>query len=99
MSVRCQRQKSPLLFDQLAKDSGDEIYTGSFGLGRLDFLSGYDALLIGLYRFYICVICFICDQPDFCLANHDLGRVYGTYGAHISLLEFLQNYSQPFMFS
>jgi hypothetical protein len=33
------------------------------------------------------------------LANHDLGRVYGTYGAHISLLEFLQDCSQPFTFS
>ena len=80
-------------------DSGNEIYPGVLGLCRLDFLSGFDTLLVRLNRFCSSVGGFVRDEPDFCLANHDMGRVYGTYGAHISLLEFLQNYSHSFMFS
>jgi len=78
--------------------SGKEIYANGLGLCCFDFLSGFEAILIGLNRCGVCVICFIRDQLNFCLAHHDLGRVHGTYGAHISLLEFLQDYSQPFMF-
>jgi hypothetical protein len=83
MLQKCQRQKSSLLFDYSARDSGDEINARSVGLCRLDFLSSCDALLIGLNRFCVCVGCLICDQPDFCLDNHDLGRINGSYGAHI----------------
>ena len=64
---------------------------------RVNFLCRFDALLIGLNRWGTSVGRFIRDQPDFCLANHDMGRVYGAYGAHISLLEFIQNYSDSFM--
>jgi hypothetical protein len=53
-------------------------------------------LLIRLNRFRICVVGFIRDQLEFCLANHDLSRINGSYGAHIPVLEFFQNYSQSF---
>ena len=78
--------------------SGDKIHTGDLGLIRLDFLSGLDVLLIGLYRCRGCVGRFVCHKLDFCLANHNLGRVYWAYRAHISLLEFLQICRHSFMF-
>jgi len=68
-------------------DSGNEIYAEGFGLCRLNILSGFDALLIGPNGCGICVGRFVRDEPDLCLAHHDMGRVYGSYGAHISPLE------------
>jgi hypothetical protein len=49
------KEHEPLLFDCWAKNSGDKIDTRSFRLLGLGFLSGYDAVLIGLNRFRICV--------------------------------------------
>ena len=68
-------------------DSGDDIDTGGLGLLRLDFLSGFDTLLVGPNRRCFCVSCLISDQPDFCLADHDMGRIYGADDAHVFLLE------------
>jgi hypothetical protein len=48
-------------------------------------------LLIELDRFRICVAGFIRDQPDFCLTNDKLGRIYRAYGTHVRLPEFFRN--------
>jgi hypothetical protein len=70
--------------------SGNEIYARGLGLRRFEFLSSFDVVLIGLYRCSACVGRFVCDEPDFCLTNNDMGWVCGTYGTHVaSLLESL----------
>jgi hypothetical protein len=70
--------------------SGNEIHAGGLSLCRFDFLSGFDAMLIGRNRCSVCVGRLVCDEPDFRLTNDDMGRVCGTYATHVpSLLEFL----------
>jgi hypothetical protein len=67
-----------------ASVSGNEIHARGFGL------RGFDAVLIQLDRCSVCVGSLVCDEPDFRLTNDDMGRVCGTYVAHMtSLLEFL----------
>jgi hypothetical protein len=61
-----------------------------FGLCRLDSLSGFDTILIGLNRSAVCVFRLVCDEFDFRLTHDEMGRVSGTYGTHIpSLLEMI----------
>src|ERR1700676_5806557 len=75
--------------------SGNEINARGFGLRGFDFLSGFDTTLIGLNRRSVCVGRLVCDEPDFRLAKDEMGRVCGTYGAHVaSLLEMIHRFTQ-----
>jgi hypothetical protein len=64
-------------------------------LRRFEFLRNFDPLLIGLNRSAICVFRLVCDEPDFRLTNDHMGRVCGSYGAHVlSLLEIIRRFTQ-----
>jgi hypothetical protein len=76
--------------DACQSDSGNDIHARDLGLCGLEFLRSLDALLVGFDRRGTCVGRFVCDEPDFCLTNHDMGRVGWAYVAHVPLLEFLQ---------
>src|SRR6202140_1020546 len=67
----------------------NDIHGGGLGLCGLELLSDFDTALIGLDRFRIGVRRLVCHQPDFRLADDDMGRVCRTYVTHAtSLLEF-----------
>jgi hypothetical protein len=63
---------------------GYEVHMGRLGRFGLDFLRGFDALLIGLDRRRTRRGGLVCDEPDFCLTDHDVGRVCRAYVAHVT---------------
>ena len=71
---------------QSCRRSGDEVQAQNSGVRRFGRFGGFDPTLVRLDGFGVCVGGLVRDQPDFRLVDDDMGRVCGTYGAHVPYL-------------
>jgi len=78
-----------------APRSGDQVQAHCFRVGGFGGLGILDPALVRPNRLSVCVRGLVRNKTDFRLADDDMGRVCGTYGAHVcpqAALHILQGF-------